>query len=74
MAWGSGRPLAGLPRAFSGVRAGLSDGFGSVTGADTRIERVTSWKHRKASPPQQALRLTGGLLHGTPTLTLTGPG
>jgi hypothetical protein len=36
--------------ALEGLRAGLSDVFGSVTGADTRIEGVTSWQHRKASP------------------------
>ena len=44
-----------------GLAAGLSDGCGCLTGADSRIEGVTSWQHRKASAPQRALRLTGGL-------------
>ena len=45
---GTAHASSGLRGAFSGLRAGLSDGFGSVTGADTRIEGVTSWQHRKA--------------------------
>jgi hypothetical protein len=47
MALGSGGPPTTLTWAFSGLRAGMSDVFGSVTGADTRIEGVRHGVHRE---------------------------